>query len=262
VPIVVQDRAGAPPDGRRLPLRLVHRWANAKINGVIFTARDQAAPWHEALALPRRVPVFEAIPMSSAFMPGDQQAARSATGMHGDPCLLSVARLDANKDPLTILSAVESAVGQLPNVRLYCCFSDALLLSAVRQRIASSERLRDRVELLGARDHAELELRYRAADFLVQASHHEGSGYSVIEAMSCGVIPIVTDIPSFRNMIGAAGSLTPVEDADAMARAIITWSARDRAQCRAMARAHFERTLSFDVVGQQLVGICARLAAA
>ncbi len=53
---------------------------------------------------------------------------------------------------------------------------------------------------------------YNSADYFVLGSHYEGSGFSLVEAMSCGVIPIVTDIPSFRMMTnnGKIGTLMEV----------------------------------------------------
>jgi glycosyltransferase involved in cell wall biosynthesis len=106
--------------------------------------------------------------------------------------------------------------------------------------------------LLGGRPHHELELRFRAADFFVQASHREGSGYSVIEALACGTTPLVTDIPAVRKIVGDVGSLTPVDDAPALTEAMVAWAARDRASLRRAARARFESALTFDVLGKEL----------
>ena len=47
-----------------------------------------------------------------------------------------------------------------------------------------------------------MQLWYNSADFIISGSHYEGSGVAVTEAMSCGCIPVVTDIPSFRSMTG------------------------------------------------------------
>jgi glycosyltransferase involved in cell wall biosynthesis len=94
----------------------------------------------------------------------------------------------------------------------------------------------------------------RAADFLVLGSHSEGSGYAVIEALACGTTPLVTDIPSLRRITGdgAVGALSPPGDADAMARALVEWSRKPRAELRHAAREHFERALSVSAIGQQL----------
>ena len=250
VPVVVQDHGSRVPRGWR---RFADRNAYAGVAGVVFTAKEQAEPWKRAGRLPTETPVFEAIEMSSHFTTGDQAEARARTGMCGDPCLLWTGRLDINKNPLTALTAFERVATQLPDARLWCCFGDAPLLGAVTQRIAASTLLRDRVVLLGRRPHAELEQRFRAADYLVQGSHHEGSGYSVIEALACGASPIVTDIPSFRKMVGNAGALVPIEDVAALADAIVTWASGDRAAQRQRAREQFETHLTFARIGEDLL---------
>lgn len=257
IPILVQDHGSVPPSGWR---RHAWRWAYGGIAGVAFTAREQAAPWKAAGILRTDLPVFEVLEGSSDFTPGDREAARQATQMFGDPCLLWTGRLDANKDPLATLDAVERAAATLPNTRLWCCYGTAPLLGAVRERIASSPALAERVVLLGERPHAELELRFRAADFFVQASHREGSGYSMIEALACGTTPIVTDIPSARKIVGAAGSLTRVGDARALGDAIVAWAARDRHALRRAARARFDEALTFAEIGTHLRAAYAALA--
>ena len=250
VPVIVQDHGSQAPRGWR---RLADRNAFASVAGVIFTAREQALPWIHAGRLSPDVPVFEVMEMSSGFAPGNQVEARASTGMSGNPCLLWTGRLDANKDPLTVLAAFERVAERLPDARLWCCFGDAPLLRAVSERIASSPVLRERVVLLGRRPHAELELRFRAADFFIQASHHEGSGYSVIEALACGTTPIVTDIPSFRTIVGTAGALVPIDDVTSLATAIESWALGDRTAQRARARAQFENRLTLERIGIDLL---------
>jgi glycosyltransferase involved in cell wall biosynthesis len=249
IPMLVQDHGSVLPTGWR---RQAWRWAYSSIAGVAFTAREQAGLWKDAKILRANLPVFEVLEGSSDFTPGDRDSARVATAMIGNPCLLWTGRLDANKDPLMMLAAFEQAAQRLPDARLWCCFGTSPLLAEVEQRIASSAALSERVVLLGTRPHAELEVRFRAADFFVQASHREGSGYSVIEALACGATPLVTDIPAVRKIVGDAGSLTPVDDAGALCEAMVAWAARDRASLRMAARARFDDALTFDVVGRQL----------
>ncbi|MEP6621413.1 MAG: glycosyltransferase family 4 protein [bacterium] len=248
-PVFVQDHGAVPPRGWRA---LAWRWAYAHIAGVSFTASAQADPWKAAGILKRALPVFAVLEGSTDFNPGNQDAARTATGMSGDPCVFWTGRLNANKDPLTALAAFERAAEQLPDARLWCCFGDAPMLDIVRQRIASSSTLAPRVALLGNRPHAELEARYRAADFFLQTSHREGSGYSLLEALACGTTPLVTDIPAARQIVADAGALTPVGDAMALAAVIVDWSRRERASLRLEARARFDAALTFDAIGKQL----------
>jgi hypothetical protein len=85
------------------------RRALEKCSAVSFCARAQAEPFRGAGLLGPQVEVFEIPESTSSFKPGDQAAARAATGIHGDPAVLWVGHLNANKDPLTILDAVSIA---------------------------------------------------------------------------------------------------------------------------------------------------------
>jgi len=253
VPVLVQDHGTVPPVGWR---RAAWRWAYRAIAGVAFTAREQAAPFVAAGALGARVPVHEVLEGSSTFAPGDQAAARRATGMAGDPCVLWTGRLDANKDPLAALDAFERAAPRLPDARLWCCWGRAPLLDAVRTRVAASEVLRARVTLVGPRPHDEMEHRFRAADLFVQTSHREGSGYSLLEALACGTPAIVTDIPAARRIVGdaswGAGALVSLGNPPAMADALVAWSAGDRGARRRAARRRFDCALTYEAVGREL----------
>ena len=248
-PVLVQDHGSLAPRGWRAR---AWRWAYRDVDALAFTSRHQASPFFEARVFPAELPVFEVLGGSSSFAPGDREAARAGTGMSGDPCFIWSSHLAAGKDPVTMLQAFELAAPQLPDARLWCCFGSAPLLDDVRDRIRCSAVLSQRVTLLGQRPHVEMELRFRAADFFIQTSHREASGFSLLEALSCGTTPIVTDIPAARVIVNGAGSLTPVGDAPALARAMIDWSKRDRANLRRAARARFDSALTYDVIGRTL----------
>ncbi len=251
--LLAQDHANQPPKGWR---RAVHGWGFRCLSGVAFTAREQARPFVEAGVLGKDLPVFEVIEGSTVFQPGDQKSAQQKTGLHGDPCLLWVGRLDPNKDPLTVLSAFSRAAGHLPDPHLWCCYTENSLAGAVRERISADPDLSGRVHLVGAVPHDQIERYYQASDFLLSGSQNEGSGYSVIEALACGTTPLVTDIPAFRRITGngAAGGLSSPGDSAGMAWSLLKWAKRDRAQLRRTARAHFERSLSFAAIGAELRG--------
>jgi glycosyltransferase involved in cell wall biosynthesis len=249
VRILVQDHASRPPTGIR---RLIWRWAFAGCDAAAFATREQVAEFVSAGVISKRMPIFEVLEGSSRFAPGDQSQARRFTGIFGDPCILWTGHLDANKDPLVALDAFEMAAPSLPDARLWCCYGQAPLREQVERRIAESPVLRERVTLLGPRSLEEMERHFRASDLFVQMSHREGCSYSTIEAMSCGVAPLVSDIPSTRRIVGDAGALVPVGDARALGAAILEWSARDPMQRRTAARARFEQALSFDVIGRDL----------
>jgi glycosyltransferase involved in cell wall biosynthesis len=250
-PILLQDHADRPP---RIWRRRAWRRAFALASGVAFCARQQSEPWTAAGLIGGGTEIYEVAESSSRFKPGQQAQARARTPLRGDPCLLWVGHLNANKDPLTVLDGVSEAVRELPGLQLWCCFGSAPLRAQVTGRIERDPRLTGRVHLLGAIPHAEIELFMRAADFFVQGSHREGSGYSLLEALACGLPPVVTDIPSFRSLTGegAVGRLWPCGDAGALSEALLSIASQPRAPLRTQVRAHFDRSLSFDALGRTL----------
>ena len=73
----------------------------------------------------------------------------------------------------------------------------------------------------------------------------------------------MTDIPAHRRITrgGAVGGLYPCGGADALSALLAEHAARPRAAERERAREHFDRHLSFAVVGRELADAYARLVA-
>jgi glycosyltransferase involved in cell wall biosynthesis len=254
LPLVLQDHASTlPPVWRRAPWRR----AFALARGIAFCAAAQATPFARAGLLAPQTRIHAIPESTSRFSPGDPAQARRDTGIEGEPALLWVGHLDPNKDPLTVLDGVSAAAATLPGLRLWCCFGVAPLRSQVERRVAGDARLRERVRLLGRVAHGRVEQLMRAADLFVLGSHREGSGYALIEALACGLPPVVTDIPSFRALTGAGavGSLWPCGDAPALGAALAAAAQQTRRAVRSAVRAHFERELSFAALGAKLAAM-------
>ena len=256
VPILLQDHASRPPRWWR---RAAWRRCGHAVAGVAFCSRQQARPFIEAGVLERATAVYEIPESTSRFQPGDVAAARAEERVSGQPLLLWVGHLDANKDPLTVLEGIAQAARELPGLELWCCFAKAPLLRDVQRRIRSDPLLRSRTHLLGRVSHTRIEQLMRAADAFVSGSHREGSGYALIEALACGLPPIVTGIPSFRTLTGAGavGHLWQPGDPDSLCSALLAMAretAREAgATSRAAVRAHFEQELSLEALGRKLV---------
>jgi len=61
---------------------------------------------------------------------------------------------------------------------------------------------------------------YRKSKVYAQLSLHEGFGMSLVEAMACGCIPVVTNRGSLPEVVGDSGLYVPTQDAQATAQAI------------------------------------------
>ena len=252
--IVLQDHAGTP--SRNWIKSAVRRALMREIDGFLFTSKAQADPWVNGRFITSD-DVYDVLEASTLLRPMDQAEARRSTGVDGSPALLWVARLDSNKDPITVLDGFEHVVDVLPCATLTMIYRDAELLPRVQQRLQSSRTLGERVRLVGAVPHAELAKWYSAADLFVIGSDREVCGYAVMEACACGAIPIVTDIPPFRAITGdgKVGRLWLRGDARSLAEAVIAASGSSLGLGRDRVLEHFATHLSWDAVGTRASAI-------
>jgi glycosyltransferase involved in cell wall biosynthesis len=255
--IVVQNHGDGDAVGRAPFLRLLARAARDSADAFLFAADEHAASWRAAglIAPDRRA--YQVMEASTRLQPVARGAARDDSGVSGSPAILWVGRLNMNKDPLTVLEGFEGALADLPGATLTMIFGTGALLEAVRVRIARSSALRARVRLAGAVPHKRMASFYSAADLFIVGSHHEGSGYALMEACACGAVPVVTGIPTFRLLTGggAVGALWTPGDGGDCARALVEVARRDLDAERARLADHFARALSWDAVGRRALEI-------
>lgn len=255
--IVVQDHGGVrlPWNGLRKPvMRVLFGLGLGAADGFMFTARAQAQPWRDAGIIRARHAVYEVLESSTDMGSWQPQPKAEVGGvLAGDPAILWVARLDTNKDPMTVLEGFAQAAASLPRASLTLVYGDDGLLPAVRDWMAARPQLQSRIRLTGSVDRTALPALYRSADIFVSGSHREVACFSLIEALAFGVTPVVTDIPAFRTITagGEVGALFPPGDPRALTRALVAVGAGDHRARRASVRAHFERELSWSAVGKR-----------
>ena len=253
VPIIIQHHAEMPRSGLT---GLHQRWALSGAGGFFFAARGLAESWIDRRVIGRDTPIFEVMEGSTLFTVHDRAASRRRSGMEGSPVFLWVGRLDENKDPFTVLAGFERVLPEMPGARFYMAYGpDSPLLNAVEKRIDQSEVLSRAVQLLGTVPHAELETVFSSADYFVLGSRYEGSGFALAEALACGVVPIVTDIPSFRMMTGdgSCGALWTPGNPRALAAAFDKTFEQPLGEQSPAARALFDRRLSYAAIGREAV---------
>jgi glycosyltransferase involved in cell wall biosynthesis len=83
----------------------------------------------------------------------------------------------------------------------------------------------------------------------LSSSRREGSGYSLIEAVTCGCIPVVSAIPPHLAIVGPFGHLFEVGDAASAAVGLVAAADEPREPILETARTH----LSWGKVAGQLV---------
>jgi glycosyltransferase involved in cell wall biosynthesis len=250
--VVLHSHGGYPAVNRLA--RAVQRFGFRRSARQLFTTLDHARPFVEAGIIGGYESVVELMETSSAFHPRGKAEARLRTGMAGNPVFLWAGRLHAIKDPLTALKGFERILAGWPHARLYLHYLTDELLPDLQAYAATRPALSRALHFRGRAPFSEMEAIYSSADFLLQASLREFSGCAVLEAMACGAIPIVTDIPSFRAMTaeGQHGILFPPGNWEALARDTLALPRSGLTARSAEVRAHFERALSFQAIARRL----------
>jgi len=199
VKIIVFHRAEKPFNGIK---RYLQKEADKAVNAYLFTSDEFGKEWMQKGIIKDPGKIHEVIQSSSSFFPQDKAAAKKNLNINSDHVFLWVGRLDTNKDPLTVIKAFVNYLSLQPAAKLYMIYQVDKLLPEVRKLIDTDANLKDAIVLVGKIEHKNLQTWYNAADFFISGSYYEGSGIAVCEAMSCGCIPIITDIISFRRMTG------------------------------------------------------------
>ena len=250
--VVVHFHGGVPSAGKRI--RRLQRHTLAGVDRVLFTHPEQARPWIEAGLIPGWERIEQVIETSVELQPVPRDIARERTGMRGDPVCLMVANLQPRKDPLTTVRGFARIATAQPEARLYMHYLTNELEGELRALLADLPEIATRVEFRGRATPEEMPAIYSSADVLLQASLREWSGLSVLEAMACGCIPVVTDIPPFQTLTagGRYGRLFPAGDAQALAATMLSLDPATRGALAAEVSAHFARELSFPAMARRM----------
>ena len=214
-PVVLQHHGEPVFTGRA---RWGHRLVRSGVAAYLFTGADhgQAQPWLDAGVVATGARVFDVLEAASLLPDGDGPEMQ----LDGTPAVLWVGRLVPGKDPLTAVQAFALIAERQPDAHLHLLATDRMLETQVREAVGRLGTAATRVHVHAPVPHDRMGAWYSAADVFLSTSHHEGSGYSVIEALSRGCPPAVTDIPPHRSIVGDLGATFAVGDAPAAARAI------------------------------------------
>jgi glycosyltransferase involved in cell wall biosynthesis len=157
----------------------------------------------------------------------EEIAARAETGRKaaqrtsGNARVFMAARFASSKDHPTALRAIQLLRSEGREVELWLAGGiQRQILRTNTESLADQLGIRDLVQFLGTRDDVP-EL-MGASDIVIHATHSEGFGMVVIEAMAAGVPVISTDVPACREVLdgGRCGLLVPLSDPVALAEAI------------------------------------------
>ncbi len=158
----------------------------------------------------------------------------AGAGVARGPRIVTNRKLESVYSVETVIDAFAGVREALPDATLTVA-GDGSERAALQTRAERSPAA-GAITFVGAVDHAHMPALLSAHDVYVSASRSDTTSVSLLEAMACGLFPVVTDIPANREWLadGESGRLFPPGEATRLAVAVIdSW--RD-AELRARAR--------------------------
>ena len=258
VKIIVINHAEKPDTGIR---KFLQHQADRFVDTYFFTASEMGLAWVQQGIIAHAGKIAEVMEASSVFGIMDKENAISRTGATGKPVFLWVGRLDANKDPITVIKAFAIFIQEQPAAKLYMIYHTAVLIDEIKTLCKKDETLANAVIMVGKVPHNEMQYWYNSADFIVAASHYEGSGVAVCEAMSCGCIPLLTNIPSFNKMTGPGkcGLLYEAGNDSELLKLLLQTTVLNIENERIKTLQQFKAELSFEAIAKKINQVIASL---
>ncbi len=153
-----------------------------------------------------------------------RKAVREELGLTDDSVLVGLfASYSPEKDHSTFLRAGELVHQQCPQVRYLLAGRNITTDNHSLLQLIRESRLEDVVYLLGLR--RDMPRLTAALDIACLSSWSESFGNVIVEAMSCEIPCIVTDVGDLESIIGDTGRVVPPSDPLALAEAIIALTA-------------------------------------
>jgi len=112
-----------------------------------------------------------------------------------------IGRISKNKRADRLIETMSYLKGKVPEAKLYIIGKDWEGLKGKLENNVKKAGLNSHVFFTGELEERQLIKYLSKAQFFVSASEYEGFGISVIEAMACGIIPILNNIKQFKNLI-------------------------------------------------------------
>jgi len=209
-------------------------------------------------APPDKVETFPRGVDTSLFHPGVAPAGQRA------PTVICIRKLEPLYNHAVLLEAAPRILAQNAEVRFILC-GDGSLKAELQAKVEQLG-VANAFTFLGETPHARLPELLRQASVYFSGAVSDGTSVSLLEAMSAGSYPVVTDIAANRDWIedGVNGSLFPSHDRAALADRILC-ALDDAAAREAAARRNqdiVERRASWSEGTRRLGEVYRRVAAA
>lgn len=242
--ILVHHHAEKPPSFIK---SLLLKCGDNFVDQYFFTSKEMANEWVGKKIISSKDKITEMVEGSTSFL-YDTTITRKTNSF------LWVGRLDKNKDPITIIKAFKNHLNICPEAKLTMVFSADTLLKEITLLINEDALAKKQVILKGELPHKEMERLYNKHVFFILGSHYEGGSFALIEAMACGCIPIVSNIPANKSMTnnGACGFLFSVGNSKDLERCLTLATTINKEEYRNKSLKVFEEKLSYQAIANTL----------
>lgn len=201
--------------------RLLHRAVFGRRVATVAVGEQVRRSYREWYGVEPAAAIRNGIDTSAFYQPERREQWRAAHGFGPhDFLVVSVGRLDPQKNPLGMIDAFAQAFGGVPAGHLLLLGDGELRGQAMRR--AAERGVESRVHFLGVQ--ADVAPALAAGDVFSLASDWEGTPLAVMEAMAAGLPVVATSAGGIRDLVveGQSGLLVEVGDmpglADRLAR--------------------------------------------
>jgi len=211
---------------RSRPQRMLARWVLRRADYVTCVSQGLAEAALRLGAGPDRLEVSPWGVETTIYYPsGDRAVARQKLGLGSGPVVLSVRSVKAVYNPLDVARAIPIVLADYPQAQfvIRTHLGDPELLAQVRE-IVRAAGVETSVHFVGDLPGEEaIAGLYRAADVAVSVPSSDGTPSSVLEALACGAVPVVSDVPSLHEWVEheREALIVPVHDVRALGAGIV-----------------------------------------
>ena len=247
------------------PLKSVKKYfqrlADKSIDQYLFSSFGNAAEWIDCGQIKGYEKITQLPPTLTWFHQLSKAQCRWQlkwdNGMH----YIWVGRLNVNKDPFTLIEAFENFLQVQPEAKLHLIYQSTELLDALTQKVSNSELLKNAVFFEAYIPNDELITWYNASNYFISTSHMEGGSVSILEAMACGCIPIVTSIPASLKTIknGEYGYCFSPGKVDELFDIFVNTSNTNQHEFANKMEQYFQEEFSVAAVCDKLYRLCIQL---
>ncbi len=135
--------------------------------------------------------------------------------------LLHISSSDPRDNTPTVISAYKKTLSELKFPKKLIIGGNVGLKKEGLEKLITELNLKNNVIFTGHLSEEELVALYQAADLFIDPSLYEGFGFQVIEAMSCGIPVVTSNVTSLPEIVGDTGILVSPTDIDSLVSALV-----------------------------------------